>query len=79
MRIRDTRNGWQVDGQEVGRIPAHMAPTVDEMLAFYELKPGDRKYVEMAQPIPYDRVVVMKLDQSFTIVPINPQFYSVEV
>lgn len=74
MKIRDIRCGWNVEGEHIATIPAHQAPTQEQLLDFYGLLPEDAKYAEHNTPMLYERRV-LRTAKGMVIVPMNPKAY----
>jgi hypothetical protein len=75
----DYRHGWTVSGQYVATIKAH--EPVDElvMLTYYGANIGGEHYSKLAAPAKYPRIVLLKQNGSFVIVPINPDVIISEI
>jgi len=79
MKITDRRCGWSVEGRYIETLPSGVPVTVDQMRVYFGAEPGDRHYDEHIGPVPYERIVLQKANGDFTIVPINPDIYVVQV
>lgn len=71
MKLINRRVGWHVEGKFITTLDAGVSPTVDEMLAYYHLKPSDKRFDELHAPHRYMRVVLLKPNGNFIVTPIT--------
>ena len=72
MRFVDRRSGWAVEGKFIAILKPGVVPTDDEMLAYYDLKPGDNRFADLARATKYARIVLLKHNGNFVVAPLNP-------
>jgi hypothetical protein len=77
MKLINRRVGWSVEGKFIAVLDAGVSPTLDEMLAYYELKPGDARFSELFAPHRYARAVMLKLNGNFIVTPLTPDINEV--
>lgn len=77
MKLINRRVGWHVEGRFIAALGAGVAPTLDEMLAYYHLKPGNVRFDGLAAPHRYIRVVLLKPNGNFIVTPITPDINEV--
>lgn len=77
MKLVNRRVGWHVEGTFIAMLDAGISPTHDEMLAYYHLRPGDKRFDELLAPHRYARAVLLKLNGNFIVTPLTPDINEV--
>jgi len=71
--IVNRRAGWATSGMFITRFAKDTPVDPQCMASYYGLNPGDKHYDELQRPNKHMRVVLMKPNARFVIVPITPE------
>ena len=72
MKFVNARAGWITEGMLITIFAANKPVDAHCMATYYGLRPGDQHHDELQRPCKHTRVVLMKPNGAFVIVPTTP-------
>lgn len=73
MKVANRVSGWQIEGMFITIFPRDVPLDAQEIRAYFGVDQKSPRFAGLQRASSLDRIVLMKPDNQFVIVPINKQ------